>query len=69
MSTELDLSIGKSVGLAAAVSALNAKSRPVITAIGDRRARLIDPIDFSLVAQVGQEKPMSITLQGAVTRR
>jgi hypothetical protein len=46
MSTEFDLSFGKSVGFAVAVRVRKARKVPVNAAAGDRRTRWIDLITF-----------------------
>jgi hypothetical protein len=57
MSTELDLSFGKSVGFAAA-NAENPRRAQPTAAIAGSRARLNDLIAFLKLAQVGQDNHM-----------
>jgi hypothetical protein len=57
MSTELDLSFGKSVGFAAA-NVEKARRAQLTAATAGSRARLNDLITFLKLAQVGQDNHM-----------
>src|SRR5882757_770558 len=60
MSTELDLSFGKTVGFAVAAKQEKTRSVPANVALRDSRARLIELITFLKLGQVGQGKHMLI---------